>query len=93
VANLASAKKRARQTEKRTARNKARKSAVKTATRKLVDAVHDGKLDEAQKLLSAFTKTIDQVAAKGTVHKNTASRRKSRMAKRVNAAKVKAGAK
>jgi small subunit ribosomal protein S20 len=47
--------------------------------------LHDGKLDQAKDLLSKVTKKLDQVAAKGALHRNTASRRKSRLARRVNA--------
>lgn len=84
--NLASAAKRVRQNERNRMRNRARKSELKTETRKLNDALHDGKLDQARELLVRVTKKLDQTAAKGTLHRNTASRRKSRLAKRVNAA-------
>jgi len=84
VANSLSAKKRIRQNAKRREQNRARKSALKTDVRKLTDAIHDKKVDEARQLLSTVTKRIDQTAAKGTMHRNTAARRKSRLAKRVN---------
>lgn len=90
--NLSSAAKRVRQNERNRTRNRARKAELKTETRKLVDALHDGKLDQARQMLKAVTKKLDQVASKGTLHRNTASRRKSRLAKRLNAA-AKAGAK
>ena len=83
--NLASAAKRVRQNERNRLRNRSLKAELKTETRKLTDALHDGKLDQAKELLSKVTKKLDQVAAKGTLHRNTASRRKSRLAKRVNA--------
>jgi len=86
VANLAQAKKRIKQNAKRQERNRARKSALKTETRKLLDAIHDGELDKAKSQFSELTKHLDQVAAKGTLHKKAASRRKSRLAKRLNAA-------
>lgn len=84
--NLASAAKRVRQNERNRLRNRALKAQLKTETRKLADALHDSKLDQAKQQLVAVTKKLDQVAAKGTLHRNTASRRKSRLAKRVNAA-------
>lgn len=84
MANSLSAKKRIRQNAKRREQNRARKSALKTDVRKLTDAIHDKKVDEARQLLSTVTKRIDQTAAKGTMHRNTAARRKSRLAKRVN---------
>jgi len=86
VPNLASTAKRVRQNERNRTRNRSRKAELKTETRKLTDALHDGKLDQAKKLLTQVTKKLDQVAAKGSVHRNTASRRKSRLAKRLNAA-------
>ena len=89
MANLASAKKRLRQTKVRTARNKQRKSEVKTAIRKLNDALLAGDADAAQEHFRVVTKKLDQVAAKGTFHKNTVSRKKSRLAKRMNEALAK----
>ena len=86
MANLPSAKKRTRQNERNRIRNKARKSVVKTETRKFLDALHRGDLPEAQALYTRMTKKIDQVAAKGTLHRNTAARKKSRLAQRLNAA-------
>jgi len=88
VANLLQAKKRIRQTEKRTARNRARKSVVKTEVRKFLDALHDGKLEEAETQFKTVSKRLDQTAAKGTLHKNSVSRKKSRLAKRLAAAKA-----
>lgn len=84
MANSLSAKKRIRQNAKRREQNRARKSALKTDVRKLTDAIHDKKVDEARQLFRTVTKRIDQTAAKGTMHRNTAARRKSRLAKRVN---------
>ena len=84
MANLAQAKKRIKQNEKRHERNRARKSALKTETRKFLDAIHGGELEKAKTQFTALTKQLDQVAAKGTLHKKSASRRKSRLAKRLN---------
>jgi len=86
VANLAQAKKRIKQNEKRHERNKARKSALKTETRAFLDAIRDGELEKAKTQFRSLTKHLDQVAAKGTLHKRTVSRRKSRLAKRLNTA-------
>jgi small subunit ribosomal protein S20 len=86
VPNLPDAKKRVKQNERNRIRNRARKNALKTETRKLTDAVTAGKLDEAKSALVSVTKTIDQVCAKGTLHKNTAARKKSRLAKLVHEA-------
>lgn len=65
--------------------NVAVKSALKSATRKTVEAVADGKADEAKSLLVEATSTIDKAAAKGVLHKNAAARKKSRLARKVNA--------
>ena len=86
MANLPSAKKRNKQNERNRIRNRARKSVVKTETRKFLDAIHAGDVPTAQAAFVRVTKKIDQVAAKGTLHKNTAARKKSRLAKRLNAA-------
>jgi len=85
VPNLQSAAKRARQNVRDRVRNRARKSAVKTETRKFLDAVGRGDLESAKKEFVEVTKKLDQVAAKGSLHKNTVARRKSRLAKRLNA--------
>lgn len=84
--NLPSAKKRVKQNERRRVRNRARKAIVKTESRKFLELIQDGKLDEATSALSKITKKLDQVAAKGTLHKNTVARSKSRLARRLNTA-------
>jgi len=83
VAHSLSAKKRIRQNAKRRARNRWRKDQIKHAVRELDDAVKAGKKDEAAEKLKVVYKKLDQIAAKGTIHKKTASRRKSRLAKRM----------
>lgn len=88
MANLESAKKRARQNEARRSRNRARRAALKSATRTLSDKLHAGDAAAAADLLKKMYKQIDQTAAKGTLHRNTAARRKSRLAHRLNAAKT-----
>ena len=88
MANLASSKKRIRQNERNRIRNRARKNKIKTDTRKFQDAIHDGNLDAAKELLVQVTKKIDQTAAKGTLHKNTAARKKSLLARHLNAAQA-----
>lgn len=88
MANLASAKKRDRQNKRNHLRNRARKSMLKSETRKFLDAVNDGDLDRAAQLLPTVTRKIDQVAAKGTLHKNTANRRKSRLARQLAQART-----
>ena len=86
VANSTSAKKRIKQNEKARIRNRARKANLKTETRKLMDAVHSGEVQVARDSLAGVQKSLDQIAAKGTLHRNTAARRKSRLTRQVNAA-------
>ena len=86
MANLASAKKRNKQNERNRRRNRARKSEIKTETRAFLDALHTGDLQTARERLTRVTKRLDQVAAKATLHRNTAARKKSRLAKKLNAA-------
>lgn len=88
MAHSLSAKKRIRQNEKRNARNRWRKDRVRTATRAFDDALAEGNLDEAQKLLNKASSVIDKVASTPAMHKNTAARRRSQLAKRLNAART-----
>jgi small subunit ribosomal protein S20 len=85
VANSASAAKRNRQNEKNRQLNKARRTALKTQTRRFLDAATAADKDSAAATFSAVQKKLDQLAAKGTLHRNTAARRKSRLARRLNA--------
>lgn len=84
MAHSLSAKKRIRQNAKRHGRNRWRKDQAKTAVKTLELAIHAGAKDDAAAKLSAMYKTLDKVAAKGTIHKNAVARKKSRMAKRIN---------
>jgi len=70
---------------KRHAKNLAEKSRVRTASRKVMDAVDAGNVEEAKALLALACKTIDQAAANHVYHKNAANRKKSRLARKVNA--------
>jgi len=70
---------------KRRARNVAEKTRVRRAIRSVNDAVAAGNADEAKNLLVAAYKSIDQAAANNVYHKNAAARKKSRLAKKVNA--------
>lgn len=85
VPNTASSKKRMRQNASRREINRARRSAVKTQIGKFLDAVHDKDVERAKEEFRRVTKALDLNAAKGTYHKNTAARRKSRLAERLNA--------
>lgn len=84
MANIKSAKKRVLVAERNEARNKAIKSGVKTATKKVLAAVEANDKAAAAEALKAATKTIEMAETKGVYHKNTASRKVSRLAKAVS---------
>jgi small subunit ribosomal protein S20 len=85
MANLRSQIKRNRQNVKRHDRNQAVRSALRTATKKVHTAAAGGE-PEAADLQRAASRALDKAAAKGIVHKRTAARRKSRLAKAAGAA-------
>lgn len=87
MANIKSAKKRILVTETRTARNKAIRSKVKTMIKKVEAAIAAGDQAAAQAALVVATSEIDKACTKGVYHKNTASRKVSRLAKAVAAVK------
>ncbi len=84
MANIKSAKKRVLVNQVRAERNKAIKSGVKTAVKKVIAAIDANDKAAAQEALLAATATIDKAASKGVYHKNTASRKISRLAQAVN---------
>jgi small subunit ribosomal protein S20 len=84
VAHSLSAKKRVRQNAKRRAINRARKSRIKTQIKQLEKALVEGNAPEAKKHYQFLIKGLDQTAAAGTMHKKTAARKRSRLAKRLN---------
>ncbi len=79
--------KRVRQNERRRLRNKARRTEIKTQVRKFVDALAAGKTDVAVAELKKAGVLLDRASGQGTVHRNTAARRKSRLARRLNKAR------
>jgi small subunit ribosomal protein S20 len=83
MANNASARKRIRQTEKRTVRNKARKSRVRSFLRKVEEAVESGDKAAAQEAFRAAQPEMQRAATKGVFHANTVARRLSRLSARV----------
>lgn len=84
--NIKSAIKRVNVIEKKTARNNMIKSGYKSAVKKFEEAIAAGKVDEAKVLFSEATKKIDQACTKGVIVKNTASRKKSSLSKKLNSA-------
>jgi small subunit ribosomal protein S20 len=93
VAHSLSAKKRVRQTLKRRARNRARKELLKDQVKSFGSALASGDWKKAEEELRKTAQRLDKVAAKHTIHKNTAARKRSRLAKRLNAAKAAKGTK
>ncbi len=92
MAHSISAKKRVRQNLRRRARNRARKEVVKDAIKSFTAAITGGDVSKAETELRAATRRLNKVAAKGTIHKNTAARKRSRLAKTLNALKAGGGA-
>lgn len=85
MANIKSAKKRILVNQTKADRNKAIRSSVKTAVKKVVAAVENkDKATATTELVSAIS-TIEKATSKGVYHKNTASRKISRLTKAVNA--------
>jgi small subunit ribosomal protein S20 len=86
MANIKSQMKRNRQNARRQERNKAVRTALKTSTKKVRTAVASGEANEALALQREAARALDKAAAKGIVHKRTAARRKSRLARAASAA-------
>jgi small subunit ribosomal protein S20 len=87
MANHFSALKRARQTTKRTANNRANTSRLRTALRSFRQALQSGDGKQAKGAFSSTVSMIDKAVKKGTIHKNTAARYKSRLSARLAAVK------
>ena len=85
MANSPQAKKRVRQTTRRTAVNKARRSRIRTYVRKVEEAIAAGDQGAAREALKAAQPEIMRGATKGVLHKNTASRKVSRLNHRIKA--------
>lgn len=84
MANHKSAIKRNRQSLIRRARNRANRSMVKTAIKAVDAAIEQQSPEQAQAALKAAIPVIQKAASKGTLHKQNASRKVSRLTKRVN---------
>ena len=85
MANTRSAKKAARQTERRTAANKTRRTRMRSSARKVEEAIASGNRETALEALKAAEPVLLRTAQKGLVHKKTVSRKVSRLSKRVGA--------
>lgn len=85
MANHKSAAKRARQAVKKNAVNNKRRSTVKTAEKNLSKAITQKKTADLSALLASFTSSVMKVAQKGSLSKQTASRKVARLSKQVHA--------
>jgi small subunit ribosomal protein S20 len=88
VAHSLSAKKRIRQSAKRRAHNRFRKELVKDQTKAFTTATAAGDFAKAETELRKLTARLDRVAVKGTIHRNAASRKRSRLTRKLNALKA-----
>jgi small subunit ribosomal protein S20 len=86
MANHKSAAKRAKQNEKKRLRNRAVKTRMRHSVREVLRAVETASPEEAQKLLADAVRTIGKAQSKGVVHKNSASRKISRLTRHVQKA-------
>ncbi|MGC9964880.1 MAG: 30S ribosomal protein S20 [Syntrophobacteraceae bacterium] len=85
MANHKSAIKRARQSEEQRVRNRSRKTRMKNVVRGLEEAIAGKSPEKAVEELKKTVSVIEKTASKGVIHKNTASRKISRLTRRVNA--------
>ena len=85
MAHSLSAKKRVRQSLRRRARNRARKEQIKDQIKSFTAALTAGNFSKAEQELKLVARRLDKVASKSTIHKNTAARKRSRLARRLNA--------
>lgn len=85
MANTRSAKKAVRKTARRTEINKARRTRMRTEVRKVEEAIAAGQKEQAMEALAQAEPILARSAQRGTIHKNTASRKVSRLAARVRA--------
>ena len=89
MAHSLQSRKRAKQNDKRKTINRARKSQVKTQIKHLESALGSGDAEAASEQYRLVTRKLDKTAATSTMHKKTAARKKSRLAKRLNSLKEK----
>ncbi len=85
MANIKSAKKRAKQAEKRRQHNASRRSMTRTYLKKIVAAIDAGDKEAAQSAFQVAVPIIDRMATKGLIHKNKAARHKSRLSAKIKA--------
>jgi small subunit ribosomal protein S20 len=86
MANIKSQIKRNKTNERRAVANKAIRTALKTSTKKVRTAVAEGDAEAALERSREAARALDKAASRGVIHKRTAARRKSRLAKAANSA-------
>lgn len=86
MANLASAKKRIRSSEKRRVRNRHYHAAARTYVKRARELLVEGEVDAAADMAQMAVKTLDKAAGKKIIHRRNAARRKSRLMKQIAAA-------
>lgn len=84
LANIASAAKRARQSEKRRARNRLIRTRMRNSVKKARVALDAGEREEAEPIVRQACRELDKAAQKGVIHQNKAARTKSRLANKLN---------
>ena len=88
MAHSLSAKKRVRQNEKRRARNRHRKTLIRDEVKSFTTAVTAGDVTKAEEALKKAVVRLDRTAAKHTIHKNAAARKRSRLTRKLNLLKA-----
>ena len=87
MANTKSAMKRIRSSERRAQHNQVARSTARTYVKRARQLIEEGNLQEAQAVVAQAVSALDRAAKKGVIHRNNASRRKSRLMKLYNHAK------
>ncbi|MBC9785026.1 30S ribosomal protein S20 [Heliobacillus mobilis] len=82
--NIKSAMKRVKIARERTLKNASARSALRTTLKRFEEALASANMDNARAALAKAVRALDKASAKGLIHKNTASRKKSRITKRFN---------
>ena len=85
MANIKSAKKRAKQAVVRNARNSSQRSMLRTSVKKVLKAIEAGDAAAANEAFATAQPILDRFAARGLIHKNKAARHKSRLTARIRA--------
>ena len=88
MAHTLSARKRVRRTQSRTLRNKSIRSQYKTYTTKALKALEGDDVEAAEQAVKQALRLLDKTVRKGILHRNSAARRKSRLARKLNKARA-----